>query len=113
MLVLLSLLDRLPRRDSRRAVESVMDGVRESPPTAGVLSLPTSRYSDVERFHPEQKGQNSHLISHPVRPSLDPQLARFVEGEQDLVRWYHRWRQGRTETFSSATHMVEVVVLVK
>lgn len=54
MLVLLSLLDKLPRRVSRRVVVRVSDGVRESPPTAGARSLPTSRYSEVERFHPEQ-----------------------------------------------------------
>lgn len=54
MLVLLSLRERLPRRCSRRVVVRVREGVRASPPTAGERSLPTSRYSDVERFQPEQ-----------------------------------------------------------
>ena len=56
MLVLLSVRARLPRRDSRRVVERVSEseGVRESPPTEGVVSLPRRRYSVLETFHPEQ-----------------------------------------------------------
>jgi hypothetical protein len=86
MLVLLSLLDRLPRRCSRRVVVRVREGVRDKPPTAGALSLPTRRYSESGRFHPEQKGQNSHLISHPARPSFLPQFARLEDGLQALER---------------------------
>lgn len=45
-------------------------------------------------------------------PSLDPQLARLEEGVQVRTRWYHRWRQGKRDTLSSATHMVIVGVVV-
>jgi len=107
-LVLLSVRARLPRRDSRRVIERARLGVRERPPMEGERSLPTRRYSELVRFQLEQKGQKSHLISQPERASLAPQLERLAEGVQGRMRWYHRWRQGRSETFSSATHMFAV-----
>lgn len=108
MLELLSVLAKEPLRDSRRVALREREGVRERPPTEGLRSLPTSRYSELARFQPLQKGQKSHLISQPEIPSLVGQLDRLVDGLQDLTRWYQRCRQGSMETLSSAIHMAAV-----
>ncbi len=76
---------------------------------AGARSLPTSLYSELGRFQPEQYGQKSHLISHPERPSLPGQLARLVEGLHERERWYHRCLHGSRETLSSTIHMVSCI----
>lgn len=94
MLELLSVRDKLPRRSSRRVVLRVREGLRDKPPEEGARSLPTNRYSELDRFQPEQNGQKSHLISHPEIPRRLVQLERLVEGVHERERWYQRWRQG-------------------
>jgi hypothetical protein len=76
---LLSDRARLPRRESRRAAETLVVrlGVRESGELKELLrdwEFPPSIMKSPPVGQPAQKGQKSHLISHPSRASLLGQL---------------------------------------